>query len=77
MKVLNGVKCGKIFEFISCISFELYLVHPPFIIGKWSLLNQGVLTENICINAFLALLVMTIGAIILNKIGNIIAKAIV
>lgn len=76
MKVMNGVKCGKILGFISCISFELYLVHHPFVLGEWSWLNQGLLTGNIWINAFLALLVITIGAIVLNKIGKFTAKAI-
>lgn len=76
MKVLNGMKCGRILGFISCVSFELYLIHHPFILGEWSWLNKAVLTGNIWINAILALLVMTIGAFILNKIGKITAKAI-
>lgn len=76
MTVLRDMKCGKVLGFISTISFELYLVHHPFVLGDWSWLNIGTLTGNIWINAFLAIIVMFVMAFILYKVGKLIAKAI-
>lgn len=76
MTALRDIKCGKVLGFISTISFELYLVHHPFVLGDLSLLNVGTLTGNILINSFLAIIVIFVGAFILNKIGKFTAKAI-
>ena len=76
MTALRDMKCGKVLAFISTISFELYLVHHPFILGDMSWLNNDMLTGNIWINGFLAIIVIFTGAFILNKIGKFTAKAI-
>ncbi len=76
MTVLRDMKCGKVLGFISTISFELYLVHHPFVLGDLSWLNSGTLTENIWINGFLAIIVVLVAAFILNKVGKLTAKAI-
>lgn len=76
MTALRDIKCGKVLGFISTISFELYLVHHPFVLGDLSWLNVGKLTGNILINSFLAIIVIFVGAFILNKIGKFTAKAI-
>ena len=76
MTALRDMKCGKVLGFISAISFELYLVHHPFVLGDLSWLNVGTLTGNILINSFLAIIVIFVGAFILNKIGKFTAKAI-
>lgn len=76
MTVLRDMKCGKVLGFISTISFELYLVHHPFVLGDLSWLNSGTLTENIWINGFLAVIVVFVAAFILNKVGKLTAKTI-
>ena len=74
--VLSDAKCGKVLGFISTISFELYLVHHPFVLGDLSLLNVDVLTGNIWINGSLAIVVVFVAAFILNKVGKLTAKVI-
>ena len=76
MIVLSDVKCGKMIGFLSSISFELYLVHHPFVFGELSWMRCGILTGNIWINSFLTIIVVFFSAFILHKIGRITAKVI-
>ena len=76
MTALSDAKCGKVLGFISTISFELYLVHHPFVLGDLSWLNIGTLTGNIWINGLLALIVVFVAAFTLNKVGKFTAKVI-
>lgn len=76
MTILGDVKCGKILGFISTVSFELYLIHHPFVLGELSWLNIETLTGNIWINGFLAIIVVLFCTLFLNKLGKLTAKAI-
>lgn len=76
MTVLSDVKCGKVLGFISTISFELYLIHHPFVLGDLSWLNIDTLTGNIWENSFLAIIVVLFSALSLNKLGKLTSKAI-
>lgn len=76
LTALSDAKCGKVFGFISTISFELYLIHHPFVLGDLSWLNIGTLTGNILINSFLAIIVVFVAAFTLNKVGKFTAKVI-
>lgn len=76
MTTLSDVHCGKVLGGISTISFELYLVHHPFVFGELSWLRGDILTGNIWINSFLAMIVVFSCAYVLNRIGKITAKTI-
>ena len=76
MTALSDAKCGKVLGFISTISFELYLVHHPFVLGDLSWLSIDILTGNIWINGSLALIVVFVAAFTLNKVGKFTAKVI-
>jgi membrane-bound acyltransferase YfiQ involved in biofilm formation len=76
MTAMSNVKCGKVLGFISTISFEIYLIHHPFVFGELSWLNINVLTGNIWINGLLAMIVIVFSALVLNNVGKLAAKAI-
>ena len=76
MTALSDAKCGKVLGFISTISFELYLVHHPFVLGDLSWLSIDILTENIWINGSFVLIVVFVAAFTLNKVGKLTAKVI-
>lgn len=69
MTSLRNVQCGKVMGFISAISFELYLVHHPFILGNYSMLSSNVMTGNIWLNGVCAIVVIVALSYVLNKIG--------
>lgn len=74
MIVLRNVKCGKILPYISNISFELYLVHHPLIMGKFSWLNSSILTKNIYVNTILVFGVVVLLSIVLNYFSKLISR---
>ena len=74
MIVLRNVKCGKILTYISNISFELYLVHHPLIMGKFSWLNSTILTKNIYINTILVIGVIVLLSVVLNYLSKFISR---
>lgn len=57
--------------FISAISFELYLVHHPFVLGNYSMLSSDGMAGNIWLNAVSAIVVIVALSYVLNKIGAI------
>lgn len=68
---LKDVSCGKAIGFISAISFELYLVHHPFILGDLSWISYKFPFGNIWLNGASALFVIMILAYCLNKLGQV------
>ena len=59
---------------ISGISFEPYLIHHPFVLGKFSWLNGSVLIKNVYLNAVLALFIVILLSILLNRSSKMISR---
>lgn len=74
MTVFWNTKCVSILNMISGISFELYLIHHPFVLGKFSWLNGSVLTKNVYLNAVLALFIVILLSILLNRLSKMISR---
>ena len=62
-------KFDHFLPFVSSLSFELYLIHHPFILGQYSLLNKEILFENTYINCAFAIICVFILSFLLKKIS--------
>jgi len=69
MCVLKNCKSIRIVTFISSISFELYLVHHPFILGEYSLLSDNILFNDVVANGVFAIGIVFILALLLQKLS--------
>ena len=70
MTVLRRVKCKYVLAFLSSISFELYLVHHPFVLGEFSWLSNDGLTGHLWTNIICVSIVIVILSHVLHKIGE-------
>jgi membrane-bound acyltransferase YfiQ involved in biofilm formation len=74
IKIFMFFSENKVVNFFSIISFEIYLVHHPLILGKYSLINS--FFDNIFINIFFTLLIIIIISWILQYLSQKINKII-
>ena len=67
----NRLTDNKVITFLSSISFEMFLIHHPLVLGKWSLINSF---NNTAISLFLVFVITISGAYILSVITKYLNK---
>ncbi|MCQ2256828.1 MAG: acyltransferase [Bacteroidaceae bacterium] len=74
MVPLRSLTGGNVIGFVSGISFEIYLVHHPFVLGQFSWFNESNGTGNIYLNVICLPILIVILAWLLNIIGKFVSS---